>query len=260
MVRPPAKNVAGFRGQLHEPRRSGTNGRPKKPQGHMTNDTKYNGYKNYETWCVTLWLENDQATYEYWREQARRQAIEAPQAEQVLKGYWSSEQAAKFLLADQLKSEFEETNPLEKADVWSDLLNAALDAVDWHEVAGQFLTDFPEVDAEPTERVCNAADCEETSAVPLTIDLSQARFPLGLLVITPGAMSIIRPPEVSAAVTRHACGDWGLVCPEDAAENNRSLTAGARLLSAYDTSQGERFWIITEADRSSTTVLLPDEY
>lgn len=222
----------------------------------MTQQEKYNGYKNYETWCVTLWLENDQPTYEYWRQQARLQAAGAPQAEQVQKGFWTTEQAAKFLLADQLQREFEETNPLEKADVWSDLLNAALDAVDWHEVAEQFLVDFIEAEAEPT----GEAVSEAAPAAPLIIDLSQARFPLGLLVITPGAMSLIAPAEVSAAVTRHVRGDWGLVCPDDAAENDRALAMGARLLSAYDTSQGQRFWVITEADRSGTTVLLPDEY
>ena len=90
-----------------------------------------------------------------------------------------------------------------------------------------------------------------------------ARFPLGHVVATPGALEAVRANgvDVLALVRRHASGDWGTVCCDDALANDLALDPAcpARLLSAYDTPAG-RLWIITEADRSATTVLLPSEY
>ena len=86
------------------------------------------------------------------------------------------------------------------------------------------------------------------------------RFPLGRTVITRGALDAIDGEDVQTGITRHANGDWGDVCPEDKQANDDALKVGARLLSAYHTDGGQKFWIITEADRSATTVLLPEEY
>jgi hypothetical protein len=61
-------------------------------------------------------------------------------------------------------------------------------------------------------------------------------------------------------LTRHAEGDWGELDPEDIRENEYSVAHGFRLLSSYTTAVGDKLWIITEADRSATTLLLPDEY
>ena len=61
-------------------------------------------------------------------------------------------------------------------------------------------------------------------------------------------------------LARHQIGDWGLVCADDRQENDLSVKEGFRILSAYKTSKGEKLWIITEANRSSTTILLPEEY
>ncbi len=88
----------------------------------------------------------------------------------------------------------------------------------------------------------------------------KARFPLGKLMTTPGVLKAIGMDEIIRALGRHICGDWGDVVADDQEENELSLREGFRLLSAYHTAQGEKFWIITEADRSATTVLLPDEY
>jgi hypothetical protein len=63
-----------------------------------------------------------------------------------------------------------------------------------------------------------------------------------------------------AFVSRHQAGDWGEVLPEDQAENEYSLQHGFRLLSAYRTANGVKLWVITKADRSATTILLPSEY
>jgi hypothetical protein len=87
-------------------------------------------------------------------------------------------------------------------------------------------------------------------------------FPLGRIVATPGALAALEaagqyPHEFLA---RHRCGDWGDLSEEDRQENKMSLRAGFRLLSAYHTGLGETVWIITEADRSATTVFLPSEY
>ena len=95
---------------------------------------------------------------------------------------------------------------------------------------------------------------------PSTAKPKKPKFPLGALFITPGAQEVLSPEEIQTALSRHGTGDGGEVCAEDQQENELSLRQGFRLLSAYTSGQGEKFWIISEADRSSTTVLLPAEY
>ena len=87
------------------------------------------------------------------------------------------------------------------------------------------------------------------------------RFPLGQTVATPGALRVLGATGTSpsALLTRHQMGDWGDVSPEDAQENELSVEEGFRILSSYRVGE-ERLWIITEADRSVTTILRPDEY
>ncbi len=87
-----------------------------------------------------------------------------------------------------------------------------------------------------------------------------SKFHLGRLVITPNARDSIDARDVYVSLARHASGDWGELDPEDVAENELSLREGFRLLSAYHDRRGTKFWIITEADRSVTTVLLPEDY
>lgn len=85
-------------------------------------------------------------------------------------------------------------------------------------------------------------------------------FSLGQTVITANALDQLHPEDVIASLARHARRDWGDLCPEDREENELSLREGFRLLSAYADRNGTKFWIITEADRSVTTVLLPEDY
>ena len=87
-------------------------------------------------------------------------------------------------------------------------------------------------------------------------------FGLGAVVATPGALGLLGELEVSPSslVERHAVGDWGDVPAADARENERGLKHGLRVLSSYPLPTGERVWVITEADRSSTCILLPSEY
>ena len=87
-------------------------------------------------------------------------------------------------------------------------------------------------------------------------------FPLGQIVATPGALAALdRAQQPSTCfLARHASGDWGKLEPADAAENQYSIAHGLRLLSSYQTNAGDKLWIITEAARSATTLLLPEEY
>lgn len=92
--------------------------------------------------------------------------------------------------------------------------------------------------------------------------IPQAKFQLGQILATPGALEALQRSGQSPFVflSRHAAGDWGDVCPEDWRANDRDLRHGGRLLSAYHTAMKEKLWIITEADRSATTILFPEEY
>lgn len=89
-----------------------------------------------------------------------------------------------------------------------------------------------------------------------------ARFALGETFITPGAQEALDIAGQTAIqfLRRHMSTDWGEVSEDDAHENEVSLREGFRLLSAYRTAKGQKIWIITEADRSATTILLPSEY
>ena len=89
-----------------------------------------------------------------------------------------------------------------------------------------------------------------------------ATFSLGETFITPGAQEALEIAGETAIqfLRRHMSGDWGELSDEDVKENEFSLKEGLRLLSAYQTGKGQKLWIITEADRSATTILLPSEY
>lgn len=85
-------------------------------------------------------------------------------------------------------------------------------------------------------------------------------FPLGRVVITAGAKDGLHPQDIAASLRRHANCDWGDLCDADRRENGLALVQRRRLFSAYTDRSGTKFWIITEADRSATTILLPDDY
>jgi len=89
-----------------------------------------------------------------------------------------------------------------------------------------------------------------------------ALFSPGAIVATPGALSLLAEAGTDplALLSRHVRGDWGDVPAEDAAENEYSIKHGLRVISSYAVSTGERVWVITEHDRSHTTLLLPSEY
>jgi hypothetical protein len=111
-----------------------------------------------------------------------------------------------------------------------------------------------------------------TTSMPTnTTTQAEPRFDPGQLCYTPGALDVMQRYHVSPfqLIARHVAGDWGDVCPEDAQTNEEALQKGLRIFSVYvlppPLSEGEtlvaaKIWIITEADRSVTTILLPEEY
>ena len=90
----------------------------------------------------------------------------------------------------------------------------------------------------------------------------QPLFSLGQLVATPGALAALEKAGQGPLdfLSRHVHGDWGDLCEEDRRENQFSLERGFRLLSSYRTLADAKLYVITEADRSATTILLPEEY
>jgi len=99
-----------------------------------------------------------------------------------------------------------------------------------------------------------------TGPLPDILFIIEPKFPIGQLVATPNALSELTSEDISSALSRHCSGDWGNLDKHDIAENNLALEKGTRLLSTYVSTKGVRFWIITEADRSLTTILLPQDY
>jgi hypothetical protein len=89
-----------------------------------------------------------------------------------------------------------------------------------------------------------------------------AKFLLGQLVATPGALKVLSQTnqEATEFLSRHQHGDWGDLTEDDKTENEFSVLNNLRILSAYTLATGVKIWIITEADRSVTTILLPEEY
>jgi hypothetical protein len=83
---------------------------------------------------------------------------------------------------------------------------------------------------------------------------------LGRIVSTPNALQSLTAEDIATAIQRHQAGDWGNLTDDDRMSNDRALVQGTRIVSAYNAANGTRFWVITEADRSVTTVLLPEDY
>ena len=92
--------------------------------------------------------------------------------------------------------------------------------------------------------------------------MQATKFSLGQTVATPDALEALKKTGQSPAefLDRHVAGNWGDLCDEDKKTNEQSLNDGGRIFSAYHLDDGIKIWIITEADRSSTCVLLPSEY
>jgi len=108
---------------------------------------------------------------------------------------------------------------------------------------------------------CNRAASRDGPKLPTTNARNRPLFALGRIVATPGVLEHLATNGIDPIpfISRHQHGDWGEVPPEDARENDLSVLNGFRVLSAYKIA-GKRVWIITESDRSVTTLLFPSEY
>ena len=130
------------------------------------NEHKYNGWANYETWAVKLWLDNEEPSYRHWTEQAKR---------------WHGEDDAASSLAEQLKEEVREAAPLEESSLYTDLLNAALAEVDWSEIAHSYLDELDEeLDEEPD--ACDGSAMPEPEPQPNPAERPEEESPFGELI------------------------------------------------------------------------------
>ena len=89
---------------------------------------------------------------------------------------------------------------------------------------------------------------------------NKAKFPLGEVVATSNALESLTPIDILSALFRHHTGDWGDVDEHDRQQNEFALQNGLRLMSVYHSEKGVKFYIVTEASREITTVLLPEDY
>jgi hypothetical protein len=98
--------------------------------------------------------------------------------------------------------------------------------------------------------------------ITVTKTQNKVLFPLGQIFLTIGAREALEESNQlpNEFLVKHSSGDWGIVCEDDRKENELSIKEGFRTLSVYRTGKGEKIWVITEADRSSSTILLPEEY
>jgi hypothetical protein len=97
-------------------------------------------------------------------------------------------------------------------------------------------------------------DVQTSDSIPIAL------FRLGRICATPNALAELSQPDIFIGLQRHQAGDWGDVDNHDRLANDHALKNGSRLFSVYHSADGVKFWIITEADRSLTTVLLPRDY
>ena len=107
----------------------------------MAADESYNGWKNYPTWCVNLWLSNDEPLYREALERTRETTENPPHTSE----YWNGEQTKRYNVADMLKDWVGELADLDEASFRSDLLGYALNQVDWHAIADAWIESASEV-------------------------------------------------------------------------------------------------------------------
>jgi len=137
-------------------------------------------------------------------------------------------------------------------------------AVGWDETLEYFnLSELEQIAAvEGVTLACDLTFVPSRLSVVRAHERGPAKFPFGEVVATQGAAAALQQAgdHPFLYLQRHAHGDWGDLDADDVTENEFSLVNGFRLLSAYTLKDGTRIWIITEADRSATTILLPEEY
>jgi len=148
-----------------------------------------------------------------------------------------------------------------------DIMNATQDALyRVHQLQAQRLGEAALPYEEFLSRLLHAYETDLSGLLPppvgpkLKIQITvNTRFNLGRLCITQNVASAMPADEILKALERHAAGDWGVVDQSTWQQNDQALRDGKRLFSVYQSAAGQRFWVITEADRATTTVLLPED-
>lgn len=204
---------------------------------------KRNGWKSVETWLIALWIDNEQSSQEYWR-------LVTDETLKLTAEGTNRLEEAKEELSDRLRDEICEAAPAKNKGMFTDLLLHALLQVEWSEIADHLLA----------EAVLNEQKRSNVWTGPRPGPEAAPRFPLGEVVTAEGASWTIDVRNIREALARHQRGDWGDCCPEDWQANEEALRDGHGLHSVYRSWKGDVFWILTEPDRSVTTVLLPEEY
>lgn len=147
----------------------------------MTENTNdYNGWSNYETWTVGLWLDNERESYEYWRELTREHRSNAVSCSQVAEGTWTADEAEVFNLANQLKEEVNAGSPLQESSMYADLLCAALSEVNWSEIAEHYLADLREEEDPVFGPIISAYTRAQAIADGVLIDVSEMAREAGI--------------------------------------------------------------------------------
>lgn len=203
------------------------------------------GWTNYETWCVSQWLPTDQSTWENFREQMHRQVAKCSTKNNQLGQFSTSARSTlRFRLAKRLRGTVEGLGYTDLPLIYWDLLEAALARVNWPEVVEHFL-------ANPFPNVARRRP---------PVDGSGPLFEAGQIVTGPAAQATLTQEDMQTALARHVRGDWGILDAQDRRLNVRAMAAGLPLQSVQVLENGTTLWVVTEADRSLTTVLLAEDY
>ena len=204
------------------------------------------GWTNFETWCVSEWLPTDGTVWNGFREQLRRMAtMRAASSDESRQSAAANRRRQKFHLAKQLRDNVSGLGYMELPLIYCDLLESALSRVNWLEIVEHFLGHpFP-------KQLLSTAGPDDTLMPVLEA---------GRVFTGPAAQTVLTADEIKTALTRHVQGDWGILEAEDRRQNMRALAAGHPLQSVYQSTRGVRFWVVTEADRSLTSVLLDEDY
>ena len=190
----------------------------------------YRGWSNYATWAFYMLLTYDAESCADWLKQVERIRKEVAATWNVGHGTLSRSEAELFTLRDHLKAKV--TLGLLLGD--STQLLPAAERVNWEEIAAAIRSG--------------------------RMEPRPALFSPGRQVVTPEAVRALQPLDAVVSLIRHVRGDWGELCKEDLEANERGLLEGGRLFSLYHAEDKTKFYIITEHDRSVTTVLLPEDY
>lgn len=214
----------------------------------MSEDTQTTrpGWTNYETWCVSEWLPTDETVWSGFREQLRRMATQRTTAsDESNPSLAAKRRMQKCELAKQLRDAVSRLGYMELPLIYCDLLESGLARVNWLEIVEHFLSHpFP----------------KQLRRAAAPVDALTPVFDAGHIITGSTAQERLAPEEIKAALVRHLQGDWGILDADDRRQNLRALAAGRSLQSVYESANGINLWVVTEADRSLTSVLLAEDY